>query len=62
MPSVVSIVGKSRSGKTSVIERLIGELRSRAYHVATIKQVRIAGDILKREVRLWWLAHKIISC
>lgn len=37
MPSVVSIVGKSRSGKTSVIERLIGELRSRAYHVATIK-------------------------
>jgi len=37
MPPVVSIVGKSRSGKTIVIERLIGELKSRAYRVATIK-------------------------
>jgi len=37
MPPIVSIVGKSRSGKTIVIERLIGELKSRAYRVATIK-------------------------
>jgi molybdopterin-guanine dinucleotide biosynthesis protein MobB len=37
MPPVVSIVGKSRSGKTLVLERLIGELKSRAYSVATIK-------------------------
>jgi len=37
MPPVVSIVGKSRSGKTIVIERLIGELKSRSYRVATIK-------------------------
>jgi len=37
MPPVVSIVGKSRSGKTIVIERLIGELKLRAYRVATIK-------------------------
>jgi len=37
MPPVVSIVGKSRSGKTIVVERLIRELRSRAYRVATIK-------------------------
>jgi molybdopterin-guanine dinucleotide biosynthesis protein B len=37
MPPVVSIVGKSRSGKTIVIERLIGELKSRAYRIATIK-------------------------
>jgi len=37
MPPVVSIVGKSRSGKTVIIERLIGELKSRGYRVATIK-------------------------
>ncbi|MFO7997087.1 MAG: molybdopterin-guanine dinucleotide biosynthesis protein B [Dehalococcoidia bacterium] len=37
MPPVVSIVGKSGSGKTVVIERLIGELSSRGYRVATIK-------------------------
>ena len=37
MPPVVSIVGKSRSGKTIVVERLIRELRSRAYRIATIK-------------------------
>ncbi len=37
MPPVVSIVGKSESGKTTLIERLIGELKSRGYRVATIK-------------------------
>ena len=37
MPPVVSIVGKSKSGKTAVIERLVQELKSRGYCVATIK-------------------------
>ncbi len=37
MPSIVSIVGNSKSGKTTLIEKLIGELKSRGYHVATIK-------------------------
>jgi len=37
MPLVISIVGKSKSGKTAVIEELIGELRSRGYRVVTIK-------------------------
>ena len=37
MPPVVSIVGKSESGKTTVIERLVQELESRGYQVATIK-------------------------
>ena len=39
MPPIVSIVGKSKSGKTSLIERLIQELKSRGYRVATIKHV-----------------------
>jgi len=37
MPPIVSIVGKSKSGKTTLIENLIGELKSRGYQVATIK-------------------------
>jgi molybdopterin-guanine dinucleotide biosynthesis protein B len=37
MPPVVSIVGKSKSGKTTLMEKLIGELKSRGYRVATIK-------------------------
>jgi molybdopterin-guanine dinucleotide biosynthesis protein B len=37
MPAIVSIVGKSKSGKTALIEKLIRELKSRGYKVATIK-------------------------
>jgi len=39
MPPIVSIVGKSESGKTTLIEKLIKELRLRGYRVATIKHV-----------------------
>jgi molybdopterin-guanine dinucleotide biosynthesis protein MobB len=39
MPPVVSIVGKSKSGKTTLIEKLVQELKSRGYHVATIKHI-----------------------
>lgn len=37
MPPVVHIVGKSDSGKTTVMERLIAEFKRRGYRVATIK-------------------------
>ena len=37
MPPIVSIVGKSKSGKTTLIGNLLGELKSRGYRVATIK-------------------------
>jgi molybdopterin-guanine dinucleotide biosynthesis protein B len=37
MPPIVSIVGKSESGKTTLIQKLIKELKSRGYRVATIK-------------------------
>jgi molybdopterin-guanine dinucleotide biosynthesis protein B len=37
MPPIVSIVGLSASGKTTLIEKLIKELKSRGYRVATIK-------------------------
>jgi molybdopterin-guanine dinucleotide biosynthesis protein B len=37
MPPIVSIVGNSKSGKTTLIEKLIQELKSRNHRVATIK-------------------------
>ena len=39
MLPVVSIVGKSKSGKTTLLEKLIRELKSRGYRVGTIKHV-----------------------
>ncbi len=37
MPPIVSIVGKSSSGKTTFLEKLIREISDRGYRVATIK-------------------------
>ena len=37
MPPVISIIGKSNSGKTTLIEKLVKELKSRGYRVATVK-------------------------
>ena len=37
MPPIVSIIGNSKSGKTTLIEKLIQELESRGYRVGTIK-------------------------
>jgi molybdopterin-guanine dinucleotide biosynthesis protein B len=37
MLPVVSIIGKSKSGKTTLMEALISELKSRGYRIATIK-------------------------
>jgi len=39
LPKIVAVVGGKHSGKTTVIEHLITELKSRKYHVATIKEM-----------------------
>jgi len=39
MPPIVSVIGRSKSGKTTLIEKLVPELKSRGYRVATIKHV-----------------------
>jgi len=39
MPPIVSVIGNSESGKTNLIEKLIQELKSRGYRVATIKHI-----------------------
>lgn len=42
MPPVVCVVGRSHSGKTTLVERLVPELRSRGYRVATAKHAQEA--------------------
>ena len=37
MIPIVSIIGKSDSGKTTLIERLIPEIKRRGYRIATVK-------------------------
>jgi molybdopterin-guanine dinucleotide biosynthesis protein B len=37
MPAVISFIGHSNSGKTTLIEKLVRELKSRGYRVATVK-------------------------
>ena len=37
MPAVLSIVGKSKVGKTTLLEKLIPEIRRRGYRVGTLK-------------------------
>lgn len=37
MATIISIVGKSKAGKTTLLERLVPELKGRGYRVATVK-------------------------
>ncbi|MFO7971461.1 MAG: molybdopterin-guanine dinucleotide biosynthesis protein B [Desulfobacterales bacterium] len=37
MLPIISVVGKSKSGKTTLIEKLIPELKNRGYRIGTIK-------------------------
>jgi molybdopterin-guanine dinucleotide biosynthesis protein MobB len=45
MPPVVSIVGRSQSGKTTLIEKLIPEFKKRGYTIGTIKHSHHNPDI-----------------
>ena len=45
MPPIISIVGKSDSGKTTLLEKLIFEFRQRGYRVGTIKHDTHGFDI-----------------
>jgi molybdopterin-guanine dinucleotide biosynthesis protein B len=39
LPKLVAVVGGKHSGKTTVIENLIAEMKRRGYHVGTIKEM-----------------------
>ena len=45
MRLIISIVGKSEAGKTTLLEKLIGELKGRNYRVAIVKHSHHADDL-----------------
>ena len=45
MRSIVSIVGKSESGKTTLLEKIIAELKKRGYKVAIVKHSHHKDDL-----------------
>lgn len=40
MPPIISVVGHSNSGKTTLVEKIVPELKSRGYRVATVKHAQ----------------------
>ena len=53
MPPIISVVGKSESGKTTLIEKLIPELKKRGHRVGTIKHAFHGFDIDKKGKDSW---------
>jgi molybdopterin-guanine dinucleotide biosynthesis adapter protein len=53
MRSIISIVGKSHSGKTTLLEKLISELKSRGYKIAIVKHSHHKDDLDVAEKDTW---------
>ena len=53
MPPIVSIVGKSDAGKTTLLEKLVAELKARGYRIGTIKHNVHGFDIDHRGKDSW---------
>jgi molybdopterin-guanine dinucleotide biosynthesis protein B len=53
MPPIVSIIGISESGKTTLMEKLIRELKSRNYRVATVKHTAEEATLDKPGKDTW---------
>ena len=53
MPQMISIVGRSQSGKTTLIEKLIPALKHRGYRIGTIKHSHHIFDFDKTGKDSW---------
>lgn len=64
MTPIISIVGRSDSGKTTLLEKLIAELRRRGYRVAVVKHDTHGFEIDRKGKDSWRLknagAHAVI--
>ena len=56
MLPIVSIIGKSKAGKTNLLERLIGELKGRGYCMAVIKHAARGFELDQPSKDSWRLA------
>ncbi|HXX59244.1 MAG TPA: molybdopterin-guanine dinucleotide biosynthesis protein B [Dehalococcoidales bacterium] len=45
MTPVISIVGRSKTGKTTLLEKLLVELKSRGYRIATVKHTPMGASL-----------------
>lgn len=61
MPSIISIVGRKKSGKTTFLEKVISEIRRRGYKVAAIKHTVHSFDI-DHEGKDSWRLKKAGAC
>jgi molybdopterin-guanine dinucleotide biosynthesis protein B len=52
-PQIISIAGKSNSGKTTLLEKLIFELNSRGYKIGTVKHTHDGFDFDKKGKDSW---------
>jgi molybdopterin-guanine dinucleotide biosynthesis protein MobB len=57
MPIVVSVAGRSNSGKTTLLEKLIGELKRRGHKVAAVKHSIHDVDLDQPGKDSWRLAR-----
>ena len=48
MAQMIAVVGKSRSGKTTLIEKLIPELKKRGYRIGSVKHAHHGFEIDKK--------------
>jgi molybdopterin-guanine dinucleotide biosynthesis adapter protein len=53
MPAVICIVGRSQSGKTTLIEKLIPVLKKRGYRIGTVKHTHHVFDFDKTGKDSW---------
>ena len=53
MPPIISIVGKSDSGKTTLIEKLVRELKQRGHRIGVIKHASHGFDIDREGKDSW---------
>lgn len=53
MMPIISVVGTSKSGKTTLIEKLIPELKERGYRIGTIKHAAHDFDMDKKGKDSW---------
>ncbi|MBM4463941.1 MAG: molybdopterin-guanine dinucleotide biosynthesis protein B [Chloroflexi bacterium] len=56
MPFAISVVGRSNAGKTTLLEKLVGELKRRGCNLATIKHVASDFDLDRPGKDSWRLA------
>ena len=48
MAQIIAVVGKSKSGKTTLIERLIPEIKKRGYRIGSVKHAHHGFEIDKK--------------